>query len=82
VIIEPVIKHETITPSDTTALEKYSAIIVVSGGDVAIEDRYGTQITYAACPAFTTFSNFMPAKILATGTTATQIVGWRYEGDG
>jgi len=79
-MIEPVFRHETITPSDSTELPKYTAIVVVSGGDLAVEDRDGTQITYPNIPPYTTFEAFMPLKILATGTNATQIVGWRYEG--
>ena len=77
---EQTFKHEVITPSDTAELNKYSAIVVIDGGNVAIEDRFGTVITYPNVPPYTTFENFMPGKILATGTTALNIVGWVYAG--
>ena len=76
----PAFRHDTITPSDSAELPKYVSVINVSGGTMVVEDRDGTQITYPNMPAYSTFENFMPLKILATGTDATQIVGWRYEG--
>jgi hypothetical protein len=75
----PVFRHETITPSDEDVLPQYTCIVNVSGGTMVVEDRVGVQITYPNMPAYTTFENFMPAKVLATGTNASQIVGWRLE---
>ena len=72
-------RHEAITPSDSANLPKYSTIVVTVAGDLAMEDRVGTQITYAAVPAYTRIEGFMPLKVLATGTTASGIVGWRLE---
>ena len=77
----PYFRHEKITPSDSLRLPKYGAILVISGGDITMEDRVGAVITYKQCPAYTTFEGFMPAKVLASGTTATDIIGWRYEGE-
>ena len=77
----PAMAHFQITPSDSTTLPNdLLAIVVVDGGDVALEDRFGTSITYDDVPAMTAFSDFRPRRVLATGTTATKIIGWRPTG--
>ena len=74
----PAFRHETVTPSDTVELPiDVVAIIVIDGGDVSMEDRFGTVIVYPSVPAYTTFESFIPAHIRATGTTATNIIMWR-----
>jgi len=62
-----------ITPSDTTELN-YDLIFVGTGGDVAIEYRSGNQqiMKNIANGAYLPDS---VKKVLATGTTATNIVG-------
>lgn len=70
--------HETITPSDDDELPNdIQSIIIIDGGDVSVTDRSGNTITYASIPAFTTFANFRPFSINATGTTATNIIAIR-----
>ena len=72
-----VFRHQAITPSDSTELSnQIIAILVQVSGDVSMTDRFGTTITYAGVPAYTTFENFAPLRINATGTTATGIVAW------
>lgn len=74
-----VFKHEVITPNDATKLPKYATILVIDGGDVTFEDRVGVQIKYTAVPPYTSFDGFMPLKCMDTGTTASNIIGWRFE---
>ncbi len=70
-------RHQTITPSDSTVLDRtIEAILVIGAGDVSIEDRFGTVIVYPSVPAFTTLEGFAPKHIRATGTTSTNIVAW------
>lgn len=77
----PAMAHFQITPSDSETLPNdILAIVIVDGGDVALEDRFGTSLTYDDVPAMTTFSNFRPRRVLATGTTATKIIAWRPAG--
>ena len=71
-------KHVVITPSDSVSLPLFAAIMVIDGGDVALEDREGTQITYPNVPPYTTIEGFSPSKVLSTGTAATNIVGWLF----
>ena len=69
--------HTPITPSDSEELDKnIVAIIVIDGGDVSMTDRHGTTHVYTSVPAYTTFEQFVPLRINATGTAATNIVGW------
>lgn len=74
-----VFRHEKIVPSATNKLPKYSTILVVDGGDVTFVDRVGESITYTNVPPYTTFNGFMPLYCLADGTTASNIIGWRFE---
>lgn len=74
----PAIQHETVTPSDSTQLPRDVVAIIVGGsGDISMTDRFGITIVYSAVPAYTTFESFIPLRINATGTTATNIVMWR-----
>ena len=71
-------RHETVTPSDSVELPAdVVAIVVVGTGDVSMTDRFNTTIVYPSLPAYTTFENFIPLRINATGTTSTDIVMWR-----
>lgn len=77
IIAEKASRQHTITPSDTEELPgNLIAIIIRGAGDVSFTDRFGTTLTYASVPAYTTFEQFRPLRINATGTTATDIVGW------
>ena len=64
-----------ITPSDATIIDPpFRGLWVGTAGDVAILHLDGTTVTYPGA------SGIMPVsgtKVLATGTTATGIVGMR-----
>lgn len=75
--INQVLKHRQHTPSDTEELSiKTRSIVIVAAGDVSITDRDGTTLVYPAVPAYTTFTDFAPLRINATGTTSTDIRVW------
>lgn len=77
---EKAARQHTITPSDTDELpDNIVAIIIRSTGDVSVTDRFGTTLVYPSVPAYTTFEQFRPLRINATGTTATDIVAWSTE---
>ena len=64
--------HFAITPSDATAIYA-DALYVGTGGTVACEDRDGTAATYTVADGANILTQV--TKVLATGTTATGIVG-------
>ncbi len=66
--------HRVITPNDLADLPfKPRAIIALTSGTVAIQDKLGTSITYSVIAG--DLLPFRPTRILATGTTAT-LVAW------
>lgn len=70
----PADRHFAITPSNTTDLAITPRAIFVGGaGNVVIRDIAGVDVTYTF-PAGSVFS-FRAVRILATGTTATNLVG-------
>lgn len=63
-------RHFSITPHDSNDVSFAPCVVVAAtAGDVAVEDIYGTAITYTL-PAGGTVP-VMVQKVLATGTTAT-----------
>lgn len=65
----------SITPSDATT-QRASAVYVGSAGNVAVKTEDGTTLTFSGAQAGT----ILPVKtnqILATGTTATNLVGFK-----
>ena len=68
-------KAELVTPSDTDRFDEPSTILVVDGGDVVCEpwDSAGSSVTLAGVPAYFTIP-FRVAKVMATGTTATNMI--------
>jgi hypothetical protein len=64
-------KHAYITPSTDILPENYRSIIV-SGGDIEIEDINGVVCIY---PNYTGVLPFMPTRVLPVNTTATTIIG-------
>lgn len=64
--------HIAITPNDTTAIYA-DALHVGTGGTVACHDRDGTAATYTVPDGGYVLAQV--TKVLATGTTATGIVG-------
>ena len=69
-------RADDITPSDTDTFPP-KTLLVVDGGDVVVKPRDnadGDTITLAAVPAYFVIP-FRCTAVLATGTTATNIVG-------
>ena len=64
-----------ITPSDGAALTLYARALYVGGaGDVKVQTRKGTTVTFSAVPG----GSILPVgvgQVFATGTTATLILG-------
>jgi hypothetical protein len=78
--VDPADRHFPITPDDDDDI-KHEGIYIVprairvgGAGDVVIRDGAGTEVTYT-CVAGELLT-FRPVRILATGTTATDLVGW------
>ena len=70
----PAERHAAITPSDTLPVDpRPRALWCQTAGDLVIEDRWGTQLSYAVQPG--QVLPFRASKVLATGTTAT-VYGW------
>lgn len=64
----------TVTPSDTTQLGLVG-LYVGTTGNVTVVDKYGTTLAFANAPA----GFILPmgiAKVKATGTTASDIIGF------
>ena len=74
-LTSPATRHTAITPSDSVDLDpRPRALRINVGGNIAIRDREGTDITYAVIAG--EILPFRGVRVLATGTTATGIVGW------
>lgn len=72
---EPAYGHFEITPSDSVDLTHVPSAIRVGGaGDVVIRDRHDVDITYT-CTAGEILG-VRAVRVLATGTTATNLVAW------
>lgn len=62
-----------VTPSDTTEVG-FTSLYIGGAGNVAVKMQDGQSVTFSSVPAGT----FLPVavcRVLATGTTATGIVG-------
>ncbi len=68
----------TITPHDVNDLPKpITALYVGSTGNITIQcSRDSASVTLIAVPAGTFLDNITVKKILATGTTASNLVGF------
>lgn len=65
---------QAVTPSDSTAFAfRPRALYVGGAGDVTVKWTNGTQTTFKAVPVGTTLP-ICPVYVMATGTTATQLV--------
>lgn len=70
----PADRHRAIVPSDDAPVSpRPRALWCQSAGDLAIEDRDGTVLSYAVQPG--QILPFRAVKVRATGTTAT-VYGW------
>ena len=71
-VSDPAKYGQAVTPSDSTTLTPTRALYVGGTGDVAVVMADGVTLTFTAVPA-----GILPVqvvKVLATGTTATNIV--------
>jgi hypothetical protein len=62
-----------VTPSDATQI-RASSLYIGGAGAVAVVTEAGTSVIFAAVPVGTVL-NISVQKVLATGTTATLILG-------
>lgn len=68
-------RHMAITPSDSADLPVIPrAIYIGGGGTIVIRDKHGTEISYTVADG--AVLSFRAVRVLATGTTASSIVGW------
>lgn len=68
----------TLTPSDTTVYTPaIRQIYVATTGNVAVEDEEGNQVTFVSVPGGFYLTPFFVKKVLATGTTATGLIGFQ-----
>lgn len=73
-LISPLTHAEQVTPHDTTPLSHVSRQIYVGGfGDLAVEMKSGDTVVLANVPAGSVLP-YRVNRVLATGTTATDIV--------
>ena len=67
-------RHFSITPNDSADLQDIpKALWVENAGDLALRDRYGVDQTYSNVQGLFVFVR--PVRVLATGTTASGIIG-------
>jgi hypothetical protein len=72
---DPGDRHFPIEPDDDADLAIIPRAIRVGGaGNVVIRDGAGTDVTYAVTAG--EVLTFRPVRVLSTGTTATDLVGW------
>jgi hypothetical protein len=62
-----------VTTSDTTLIPRPKALYVGGAGDVAVQFVAGTTVTLKAVPVG--ILPIRPVRVMATNTTATNIVG-------
>ena len=73
--LAPAREHVAITPSDTTTLTGIRSVYVGTAGNV-VATVNGIDVTYSNVPDGTILP-IEATKIQATGTSATNIVGWK-----
>lgn len=72
--IGPATRHFSITPHDTNELEAItSAIYVTGGGDIAVVDKRGKEVTWTVPDNF--YIALEAKQVKSTNTTATGIIG-------
>lgn len=71
----PATRHFAITPNDAADLPSTPRAIRANvAGDVVLRDASGTDVTYTVAAGELLL--FRAVRVLATGTTATGLVGW------
>jgi hypothetical protein len=74
----PAYDAATVTPSDSTHLGNVRGLFVGGAGNVAVTTAKGTTLTFTGVVAGTILP-VMVAKVLSTGTTATNIAALYHE---
>jgi hypothetical protein len=64
-----------VTPDNTTIIPYFRALWIGGAGDVAVKFANGSIATHVGVPAATILP-VQGTQVLATGTTATDIVAW------
>jgi|TARA_Y100000310_G_scaffold62792_1_gene58066 hypothetical protein len=73
--VEPSIRFIAITPSDTLDLpQPIRSLYIGSAGNIAVEDVDGNVVTFAGL-VDSSILPIKPIKVMATDTTAADIVG-------
>lgn len=74
---QPALNLVEITPNDGTDLVKVVRSIYVGvGGDVCVIDTAGNTVTHKEAPQGGYIGPFAVARVKATGTTATNLIGY------
>jgi len=69
--VNPSDLFKSVTPSDSTDTTGIRSLYIQASGNVALEDKQSNQVTFAVTVG--QILPIQPAKVLATGTTATVI---------
>jgi hypothetical protein len=73
----PALGLVAITPSDSTDLSTaVRSIYVGVGGDVCVIDTAGNTVTHVGAPQGGYLGPFAVARVKATGTTASSLIGY------
>lgn len=72
----PAIRLISITPADADLSHVCRMLYVGIGGNVAVRDLFGTSITHTNVASGAYIGPFQIDRVLATGTTATDIIGY------
>lgn len=68
----------SVTPSDGTIYSPaLRQLYVGSAGNVSVQDEAGNTVTFMNAPAGFYLTPFFVKKVLATGTTASALVGFK-----
>lgn len=68
----------SVTPSDSTIYSPaLRQLYVGSAGNVSVQDEAGNTVTFMNAPAGFYLTPFFVKKVLATGTTASALVGFK-----
>lgn len=72
----PALQLVSVTPADSDLTYVCRMLYVGNGGNVAVRDLLGTTVTHQNVASGTYLGPFAVDRVLATGTTATGIIGY------
>jgi hypothetical protein len=75
-LITPAIRIIAITPADADLSHVCRMLYVGTGGDVAVRDLFGTTVIHKNVAGGTYLGPFAVDRVLSTGSTATDILGY------